>query len=549
MERTVRMVKMGRAGRPADRSGTSERVALGIHLLAAVLVLLPVASAQIPGDIVTVDGVWSVGSETSCEENIELSFPESALRIQGGIQVIDSRTCRERARSQGDLDARDLVISAKAIHLGPDAFLRAADGLDASPVHKYVQEAGKRVRVAAGPGGQGGNVTLQARRLTLVGTIHIGNGGRGGDAIVRSTATSGIVARGGDGGQSGSLHLDGLYVAGHPSLAGGFGGRGGDAEAIYQNQSGNESRDRRDRGENGTDIESPAGGDARARAINGTTGERDGFDGGDATAYGGNGARGAVRGGHGGNATAIAGEGGPGRDLPLLDKPAGTGGSGGKARAFAGNGGQGPVGGGGGWARAFGGDGGPGGDNRGNDTENGVRAGHGGSGGWGSARGGRGGCGDRHGGAGGAATAIGGDGGNGGDAPGRGGRAGSGGPAGRAKAIGGEGGCGESGSGGEGGEATAYSGQGGDGGNGTWSWGEGGDFAASEAVGGDGGDGVDGGPGGSATSVQGDEGADGHLLPGGNQTETTPAPETVWVVATILTALMSRQVRREDPKL
>lgn len=403
-------------------------------------------------------------------------------------------------RLTSDLTAYSIRVPAGVtLTLASDVIIRAEDLLivegrilvESRPLESHMRngagvrlQAGRRIEIRGPvvpgdglpgtlpgqPGGNGGDLILDAPVILsdqdLIGGSggHGGPGaagGNGGSVIVRSgrlfsptneLALSATGGRGGDGGHG----IDGLLSgSGGP---GGDGGKGGDAIAGTR-----EDGDDGEPGDDGNDVYANDGHDGRdgRPCENGRAGFM-GF-----AAWGGQGGNGGV----GGNATEPDGSGGYG----------GRGGSGGLA---------------------IGGDGGSGG--RGGDCLNCTQAGNGGrgappstavggSGGSGGDGGdglgeeGDGGDGGRGGHAGNAFAGDAGDGGRGGNCcqvpgPGRiGGDGGNGGDTSLAEAWGGLGGTG--GSGGRGGSPDAAGGWGGDGGNSGSAWG---------SYGGDGGDGGDG---------------------------------------------------------
>lgn len=421
-----------------------------------------------------------------------------------------------------DLTARSIRIPAGVtVTLGSDVILRAEEILivegrilaeDRSPgspvrdgtgVHL---QAGRRIEIRGPvlpgdglhgtldgqPGGNGGDLVLDAPLILSERDLTGGNGGHGGagaaggdggSVIVRSgrlfslTHDLELSATGGSGGDGGHGIEGILSGSGGP---GGDGGKGGDAHAGNRGDG-----DAGDTGDAGNDVYANDGHDGRdgKPCENGRAGFM-GF-----AAWGGQGGNGSV----GGNATEPDGSGGRGGNGGNGGSAiAGDGGNGGRGGdclncTKAGNGGRGaPPSKGVGGSGGSGGDGGTGLGDEG-DGGDGGRGGHGGNGYSGDAgNGGRGGnCCQVPG-----PGRIGGDGGNGGETS-------------LAEAWGGHGATG--GSGGNGGSLDAAGGWGGDGGNSGSAWGS---------------DGGNGGHGGDGDTP----GTGGNLSPGGAAFAITGGP-------------------------
>ncbi|MGB0651627.1 MAG: hypothetical protein ACPGQL_00365 [Thermoplasmatota archaeon] len=396
-----------------------------------------------------------------------------------------------------------LQITGELLHIRPGGLLRLPDG---APGQAQTMRACHETAEAMGMSGEDGwGIDLHVERLVIDGPLHLGNGGRGGDAVALACAGTDAWAQAGDGGLAGALLVDGQAVDPRDwDLLGGIGGSGGDARAASGPQDGTA------RGENGTAVVDPNGGNA-GLATGGARGS--GAHGGNATAIGGQGAVGTTWGGLGGNADAIASAGNPGYFHQASDQKR-DGGHGGWATAIGGDGGPGLNGGGGGYANATGGAGGYGAsifwvEGLGEAP----KAGNGGDSGDADATGGRGGIGAIRGGDGGWADARAHNAGYGGNATVVGGLGGNGGSGGAAYATAGFGDLSPGGQGGSGGSAEAQSGRGGSGGHASGSPGLGGQGGGADGIGGDGAFGMFGGNGGSATATSGGAGANGALFP------------------------------------
>lgn len=402
------------------------------------------------------------------------------------------------ASCSGSTDGSDLILEAPSVFVATSARLVAGDGRDASALATHKCPRGD---IAAADGGTGGNIVLRGATIVLQGTVVLGSGGRGGDAIFTTCATSDAVARAGNGGESGALAIAG-ELHGRPNIEGGLGGAGGHALVMRDSPNENSATVY---GSNGTPIVDANGGSAKASGADGSRSTVDGEDGGDAWAYGGQGALGALIGGRGGDAIAWAGNGSAGKNVHGLAERGGNGGRGGDAFSQAGRGGPGPIGGSGGDAFAQSGRGGSGGHSSGDGgTLISGPGGEGGDAGAATAIGADGALGPAvHGGHGGNATALLNVGGNGGWSTGLQGNGGNGGYVPDVMAIGGAGNVSVAGNGGSGGYAFAKNSDAGEGGGGSLQGGDGNTYGSTDATGGAGGFGFNGGAGGGAGAVGG----------------------------------------------
>lgn len=496
--------------RRASAGGQRTRVCAVVPIPVTLLLVATLASgAQLehagsphapPGALVVTPGA-AVDLSPDCR-NPEFIVLGGPVTVRGELRLSLAQ-CGSDAAS-----VTQVTLAASAFYLAPGGVLFVEDGSDRRSTES-TGECGTQVRHVRGlDGARGVTLTLDARQIVLLGTVHISNGGSGGDAVARGCPGTQLVAVGGDGGPSGHLVLRAPWIEDSAARTGGVGGSGGTAFAAHTGFANPDAY-----GTNGTHIVAPDGGDANETGLDAG---REGIDGRDAEpvyAFGGHGAIGVLQGGRGGNASAVGGRGGDGADTAWPAIRGGNGGAGSNAQANGGNGGSGPIGGVGGTAEGYAGAAGGGGNWSNDEPEKRGAAGQGGHGGIATAEGGDGDFGlVIAGGGGGSAVAHGGRGGPGGHGTGFDARGGDGGIGGRSEAVGGTGGIAIAGTGGAGGAAAAQAGDSGNGGDGTLDPGLGAARATVSAQGGDGGAGFNGGAGGSASAVEGRIGSDGRLL-------------------------------------
>lgn len=356
--------------------GLASRLFLGLPLAVLLCPAAPVAAAP-------PNGFHELLGATG--------LPGQAVIIHVAGNAILSGDYRTLAADVAGAIGPNLTIEVDGVLiLRPPATLWAADGMDGQPERTAGWSQGQ-------PGGRGGSIHVRAASIVALGPVlvHLGNGGKGGDAAssTRGTAT----ARGGAGGDGGELDAPGIPLQ---QVTGGKGGQGGSAFAESTSCSGRSGDP--ETVDHSKDL--PGAGDGASAVAAGRdgacSGSGTGGDGGDAVAKGGpGGASTSSNGGNGGNATATSGSGGAGGGCPAV-REGSKGGNGGHFEAVGGPGGAGFRGGTGGSAIGTGGKGGAGG--------NGSPPGSGGVGGTGNATGGAGGPGV-FGGSGGGASAAQGD--------------------------------------------------------------------------------------------------------------------------------------------